>query len=384
MFLHRFAVKFYTEDGIWDLVGNNTPIFFIRDPILFPSFIHSQKRNPVTNLKDYNAFWDFLSLRQESVHQVMFLFGDRGIPDGYRHMHGYGSHTFKMVNIKGKSVWCKFHYKTNQGIKNMDPKVAERVGGSDPDYFQRDLYNTIARGVFPSWTLFIQIMTEEQAVKWKYNPFDVTKVWNHSDFPLIEVGQLVLNRNPNNYFVDVEQIALSPGHLVPGILASPDRMLQGRLFSYRDTHYHRLGANHLQLPVNSPFDSPVRNYHRDGPMCVTDNQRGAPNYFPNSFRGPVDASCYQKLEPPYKVYGEATRLDNGDLEDNFSQAADFWNKVLSEGARSRLVHNIATHLANAEPFIQERTVKMFSEVNRDFGKQLEAELMKIRCKLEIC
>lgn len=303
-----FAMKFYTDDGVWDLVGNNTPIFFIRDPILFPSFIHTQKRNPQTHLKCPNMFWDFISLRPETTHQVLFLFGDRGIPDGYRFMNGwdhtlrklrrkflsiiiilflnsYGSHTFKLVNDKGVAHYCKFHFKTAQGNKHLSASKAGELASSDPDYSIRDLYNAIARGEFPSWNMFIQVMSYEEAEQVKFNPFDVTKTWSQKEYPLIPVGRFTLDRNPNNYFAEVEQAAFSPAHLVPGIEASPDKMLQGRLFSYSDTHRHRLGANYLQLPVNCPYKVAVKNYQRDGPMCFNDNQAGAPNYFPNSFEG---------------------------------------------------------------------------------------------------
>ncbi|XP_063702008.1 catalase-like [Culicoides brevitarsis] len=370
-----FAVKFYTDDGIWDLTGNNTPIFFIRDPILFPSFIHTQKRNPATHLKDPDMFWDFITLRPETTHQVMFLFGDRGIPDGYRHMNGYGSHTFKLVNAKGEPFYCKFHYKTDQGIKNMDVKRAAELDGQDPDYAIRDLYNAIAKGNYPSWTMSIQVMTFEQAEKCKFNPFDLTKVWPQAEYPLIKVGKMVLDRNPNNYFAEVEQIAFNPGHLVPGILPSPDKMLQARLFSYGDTHRHRLGANHLQLPVNCPYKCPVKNYQRDGPMCFSDNQAGAPNYFPNSFSGPAECERARKLidSKHDKLVGDVNRYDTGD-EDNYSQASIFWNKVLDADAKKRLINNIAGHLCNASPFLQERAVKNFSNVSPDFGKQLTEAL----------
>ena len=246
-------MKFYTEDGNWDLVGNNTPIFFIRDPTLFPSFIHTQKRNPATHLKDADMFWDFISLRPESSHQVSFLFSDRGIPNGYRHMNGYGSHTFKLVNEAGNPVYCKFHYKTDQGIDCILPSEAGKLAGSDPDYGIKDLYENIASDNFPTWTLFIQVMTYEQAETYRWNPFDLTKIWPHSEFPLIQVGKMVLNRNPKNYFAEVEQIAFCPSNMVPGIEASPDKMLQGRLFSYTDTHRHRLGPNYHQIPVNCPY-----------------------------------------------------------------------------------------------------------------------------------
>lgn len=360
-----FAVKFYTEEGIWDLVGNNTPIFFIRDPILFPSFIHTQKRNPATHCKDANMFWDFITLRPETTHQVMFLFADRGIPDGYRHMNGYGSHTFKLVNADGKWVYCKFHYKTDN-IKNMDVKKAADLSGSDPDYSIRDLYNAIANGQYPVWNFSIQVMTPEQAAASSFNPFDLTKIWPHSEYPLIPVGRMVLDRNPANYFAEVEQIAFSPAHMVPGIEPSPDKMLQGRLFAYGDTHRHRLGANYLQLPVNCPFA--VRNYQRDGPQCMK-NQGSAPNYHPNSFDGPDECPRAKSLSTSVKFSGDVKRFDSGN-EDNFSQPRIFYQRVLDEAARNRLVSNIAGHLKDAAEFIQERAVKNFTQVDQSFGKRL--------------
>nr|ABI64115.1 catalase [Azumapecten farreri]QFR39791.1 catalase [Azumapecten farreri] len=359
-----FAVKFYTEDGNWDVVGNNTPIFFIRDPMLFPNFIHTQKRNPQTHLKDPDMFWDFISLRPETTHQVSFLFSDRGTPNGFRKMNGYGSHTFKMVNKEGKPVYCKFHFKTDQGIKNLMADQAAELSKNDPDYAIRDLFNAISEGDFPSWSLFIQVMTFEEAEKFKYNPFDLTKVWPQGEYPLIPVGRMVLNRNPKNYFAEVEQIAFSPAHMIPGIEASPDKMLQGRLFSYSDTHRHRLGSNYLQLAVNCPFNTKAKNYQRDGPQCVGDNQGNAPNYFPNSFSGPQDNK--QFLESPFSITGDVQRYETGD-EDNFSQVTVFWNKVLKPEERQRLVENIAGHLKNAQEFIQRRTVHNFTQVHPDFG-----------------
>jgi catalase len=369
-----FAIKFYTDDGVWDLVGNNTPIFFIRDPTLFPSFIHSQKRNPVTNLPDPDMFWDFLSLRPESTHQVMFLFSDRGIPESYRFMNGYGSNTFKLVNAKGEQVYCKFHSRSHQGIRNMDPSHARELAGSDPDFHNRDLYNAIAKNQFPSWSFYIQVMTFEQAATVKFNPFDVTKVWPQSEFPLLPVGKFTLNRNPANYFAEIEQIAFNVAAMVPGIEPSPDKMLQGRLFSYADTQRHRIGANYMQLPVNASYRSSTRNYQRDGPMTITDNQGGAPNYYPNSFNGPEEEKRVDKLQPPYKVSGDVYRYDSGNTEDNFTQPADFWNNILDAGGRTRLVANIAEHLGRAAPFIQERAVKNFARVSAEFGKQLSASL----------
>lgn len=374
-----FAVKFYTEEGNWDLVGNNTPVFFIRDPMLFPVFIHTQKRNPVTHLRDWDMFWDFISLRPESTHQVMILFSDRGIPDGYRHMNGYGSHTFKLVNEEGVPVYCKFHYKTNQKIRNLPAKKAEDLAGSDPDYSIRDLYNSIAAGKYPSYTFYIQVMTYQQAETLAFDPFDLTKVWSHHDFPLIEVGQLVLDKNPSNYFAEVEQIAFSPSHLVPGIEPSPDKMLQGRLFSYPDTHRHRLGPNYLQLPVNCPFAAKVANYQRDGPMAFN-NQAGAPNYFPNSFSGPQE-SARGKLSP-FPVTGDVDRYDTS-KEDNFSQCTLFWNNVLSQDERDRLVDNIVGALKNAADFIQERAVNNFSQVHAEFGQKLRAGLKVAKSKANL-
>lgn len=289
-------------------------------------------------------------------------------------MNGYGSHTFKLVNAKGEPVYCKFHYKTDQGIKNLDAKRAGELEGVDPDYSIRDLYNAIAKGNYPSWTMYIQVMTFEQAEKWKLNPFDLTKVWPHGEFPLIKVGKLVLDRNPQNYFAEVEQMAYDPSNMPPGILPSPDKMLQGRLFSYPDTHRHRLGANYLQLPVNCPYKVNVKNYQRDGPMCFTDNQAGAPNYYPNSFGGPDVCPRARTLDPKYKIVGDAQRIESGESEDNFVQATEFWNKTLDVEARKRLVNNIAGHLINASPFLQERAVKMFGQVSSDFGKMLQDAL----------
>jgi catalase len=322
-----FAVKIHTEEGVWDLVGNNTPIFFIRDPILFPSFIHTQKRNPQTHLKDPDMFWDFISLRPETTHQVSFLFSDRGIPDGYRHMNGYGSHTYKLVNAKGEAFYTKFHWKVDQGIKNLDVVKAARLSGDDPDYSIRDLYNAIANKQYPSWTLHVQVMTFQEAKTWKFNPFDLTKVWPHKEFPLIEVGKMVLDRNPNNYFAEVEQMAFEPSNLVPGIETSPDKMLQGRLFAYADTHRHRLGANYNQLPVNRAKCPVMHPTQRDGPYCYDDNTTNLPNYWPNSF---LDTKCNPKFKEHVdaNVAGDVDRHDSSN-DDNFDQVTDFWNKVLT-------------------------------------------------------
>ncbi|TMW58298.1 hypothetical protein Poli38472_011886 [Pythium oligandrum] len=369
-----FAIKFYTEEGNWDLVGNNTPIFFIRDPILFPSFIHTQKRLPGNHLKDDDMMWDFFSLRPETVHQQTFLFTDRGIPDGYRFMNGYGSHTFTNVNAQGEVVYVKYHFKTDQGIRNLSVEDAASLASSDPDYAARDLYNAIANKEYPSWTLYIQKMTQEEAKASSFNPFDVTKIWPHSEYPLIEVGRLVLNRNPKNYFAEIEQIAFSPSHLVPGIETSPDKMLQGRLFSYPDTHRHRLGVNYQQIPVNRPINPP-RTYQRDGAMVVDGNMGDVPNWFPNSHGGPVES------EHNHHAYaGEHDIVDkfSSKDEDNFTQCGEFYRKTLDEGGRDRLATNIAGSLANASKKVQERALENFRQVDPDYAERVAKKIAAVK------
>ncbi|XP_018495282.1 catalase isoform X1 [Galendromus occidentalis] len=367
-----YAVKFYTEEGNWDIVGNNTPVFFIRDPFLFPNFIHTQKRNPRTHCKDPDMFWDFIALRPETTHQVLILFSDRGIPDGYRHMNGYGSHTFKFVNDKDEFFYCKFHYKTDQGIKNLPVDKAADLAGNDPDYSIRDLYNAIEGGKPPSWTLYVQIMTPEQAEKYEFNPFDLTKVWSHAQYPLIPVGKIVLDRNPTNYFAEVEQIAFSPANLVPGIETSPDKVLQGRLFSYNDTHRHRLGANYLQIPVNCPYATRVRNTQRDGPMCINGNQGAAPNYHPNSFGSLACDPQYKEHFSNKFVSADIDRWNSED-EDNFTQPGIFY-KMLSEAERDRLSSNIAGSLKDAQEFIQQRAIKNFTSAHPELGAAVQAKV----------
>jgi len=321
--------------------------------------------------KDPDAFWDFITLRPETTHQVSFLFSDRGTPDGYRHMNGYGSHTFKLVNADGEPVYCKFHYKTDQGIKNFVRQEADEMSMKDPDYAIRDLYNAIAKGNYPSYTMFVQVMTFEEAEKWKFNPFDLTKVWPHGEFPLRQVGKLIFNRNPKNYFAEVEQLAFSPAHLVPGIEPSPDKMLQGRLFSYNDTQRHRLGANWQQIPVNCPYRAKARNSQRDGPMTVDSNQDGRPNYYPNSFMGPADSQKWKEVS--IKVTGDCQRYDSFD-EDNFTQCGIFFRDVLNEEEKERLVDNIAAHIKDAQGFLQDRAVKNFGSADQTFGKMLRKRI----------
>ncbi|CAG9823809.1 unnamed protein product [Phaedon cochleariae] len=372
-----FALKFYSEEGIWDIVGNNTPIFFMREPILFPMFIHTQKRNPVTNLRNWDMFWDFITLRPESIHQTMFLFSDRGIPDGHRHQHGFGSHTFSLIGENRKLTWCKFVYRTDQGIKNLDPNQADILAGQDPDYALRDLYNAIEEGKttgnYPSWTFYIQTMTPEQARVQNFNPFDLTKVWPHNEFPLQPVGRFVLNQNPSNYFAEVEQLAFSPNNLTPGIGASPDRMLQARLFAYPDAHMYRLGANFQQLPVNRTITK-VANFQRDGRDALL-NQHGAPNYHPNSFGGPdVYPEAEKWTPPPEAVSGAIDYYDLGD-DDNYTQPRVFWNRVLDDGGRERLVDNLASKICLANDNIKKRAVEVFSQVDQSLGSRLQEKLL---------
>ncbi|XP_056383653.1 catalase [Hyla sarda] len=368
-----FAVKFYTEEGNWDIAGNNTPIFFIRDPILFPSLSHAQKRNPQTHRKDPNMLWDFLSLRPETLHEVTHLFSDKGIPDGFRHMNGYSNHAFKLVNCRGEVVYAKFNYQTNQGEKTLSKEAVKKLAATNPDYAIKDLEEAISRGDFPSWTLSIQVMTLEQAKKLPYNPFDITKVWYHEEFPEIPVGKFTLNRNPVNYFAEVEQIAFSPHNLVPGIEPSPDKILHGRMFAYADAQRYRLGVNFTQIPVNAP-KCMAANVERDGLMAMGDNQGNAPNYYPNSFGGPQDKREF--VETPFCIYGDVDR-HNDSKEDNVSQVRRFYREELTEDERQRLCENIAESLCQAQLFIQKRAVKNFTEVHPDYGYRVMAELDKL-------
>ena len=363
-----FAVKFYTEEGVYDFVGNNTPVFFIRDPLKFPDFIHTQKRNPATNLKDPDMFWDFLSLTPESIHQVTILFSDRGTPRSYRHMNGYSGHTFRWYNDRGEYSWVKTHFKTEQGIQNLTREEAGRLAGQDPDHATRDLYHAIERGEYPAWKVSVQIMTPEQVEKYRFDSFDITKVWPHDDAPLQPVGRMVLDRNPENYFAEVEQAAFSPGTLVPGIAASPDKMLQGRLFSYHDTHRHRLGPNYHLLPVNSSKAAPVNSNQRDGPMRFDSNGGGGPNYYPNSFGGPAPDA--EAAEPPFEVSGMAARQRYTHPNDDFVQAGDLYRKVMTDEDRNHLVGNIVAHLGNAQKRIQLRQTALFYKADSEYGRRV--------------
>jgi catalase len=335
-----FALKFYTEDGNWDLVGNNTPVFFIKDPKKFGDFIHTQKRDPYTNCKSPTMMWDYWSLNPESLHQVMILMSDRGTPVGYRFMNGYGSHTFSMINAKNERVWVKFHFKTKQGVKNFGSDEAAAMKGKDPDFAQRDLVESIDNGHFPQWTLKIQVMTNDQAKGFKWNPFDLTKIWPHKDFPLIDVGTLELNENPQNYFAEVEQAAFAPAHVIDGIGYSPDKMLQGRLLSYPDAHRHRLGGNYEQIPVNRcPYL--VNNYQRDGHMAVNGNGGSAPNYWPNSFDGIYADQSYK--EPAWELENAvADWYDRNAVgeNDHYTQPGNLFRDVMNGDQQKNTISNI--------------------------------------------
>ncbi len=360
-----FAVKFYTEEGNYDLVGNNTPVFFIRDPLKFPDFIHTQKRNPGTNLKDANMFWDFLSLTPESLHQVTILFSDRGTPKSHRYMNGYGSHTYKWYNQEGEIFWVKYHFKTDQGAKNLTREEAEHLKGSDPDHATRDLHNAIKNGEFPSWTIQMQIMPAKEAENYRFDIFDVTKVWPHQDYPPVDIGKMVLNRNPSNYFAEVEQAAFSPGNFVPGIGTSPDKMLQGRLFAYHDAHRYRLGANYLLLPVNQPKGIKAKNYQRDGFMRFDGNEGDLVNYYPNSFGGPEPD--LKAAEPTFQVSGVVARQPYVHPNSDFVQPGNLYCKVMTEVDREHLIGNIVSHLGNANKEIQLRQTRIFSKADPEYG-----------------
>lgn len=369
-----FAVRFYTEDGNWDLTGNNTPMFFIKDPIKFPDFVHTQKRDPQTNLKSPTMMWDFWSRAPESLHQVTMLFSDRGTPDGYRHMDGFGSHTFSLINARGQRVWVKWHFKTQQGIKNLDAAEASRLAGADPDHAQRDLFHAIAAGDFPRWNVYIQVMPEADADAWEqrtgWNPFDLTKVWPHKDYPRLPVGVLELNRNPDNYHAEVEQVAFSPANIVPGLGFSPDKMLQGRLFAYHDAQLHRVGTNHQQLPINRPR-CPVHNHQRDGAMAQG-NPGPAQNYDPVQARG-TSPSGFGHGDPGWALHGLAGRYDERGSADDYTQAGNLY-RLLAADARDRLTSNIAGSLRNATPEIQQRQVEHFTKADPAYGADVARKL----------
>lgn len=364
--IRGFALKFYTEEGNWDLVGNNTPVFFMRDPKKFPDLNHAVKRDPRTNLRSPQSNWDFWTSLPEALHQVTITMSDRGIPKSYRHMHGFGSHTYSFINKDQVRTWVKFHFRTQQGIANLTDQEAETIIGKDRESHGRDLYEAIERGDFPKWKMYIQVMTEEQARNMPYNPFDLTKVWYKSEFPLIEVGEFELNRNPDNYFADVEQAAFAPTNIVPGIGFSPDKMLQGRLFSYGDTQRYRLGVNHYQIPVNYPKAAKhFCPFHRDGAMRVDGNQGSTIGYEPNSYGVWQDQPEYK--EPPLELEGAAYEWNfREDDDDYYSQPGKLFN-LMSEAQKQALFENTARNMQGTTKQVQIRHISNCYKADPAYG-----------------
>ncbi len=363
--IRGFAVKFYTEEGNWDLVGNNTPVFFLRDPYRFTDLNKAVKRDPKTNLRNANHNWDFWTLLPEALHQITITMSERGIPKSYRHMNGYGSHTFSLINANNERVWVKFHFKTEQGIKNLTNEEAATIIGKDRESHQRDLFNAIENGDFPRWKMKIQVMTEKQAEACSFNPFDLTKVWPHADYPLIDVGVLELNRNSDNYFADVEQAAFNPANVVSGVGFSPDKMLQGRLFSYGDAQRYRLGVNHYQIPVNQP-KCPYHNYHRDGAMRVDGNEGSTLHYFPNSYQQWEEQKEFK--EPGLPIGDVADHYDfREDDDDYYSQPGQLF-RLMTANQQQHLFRNTAAEVGGAERFIQERHIINCHKADPAYGK----------------
>ncbi|HRM36338.1 MAG TPA: catalase [Aliarcobacter cryaerophilus] len=365
-----FALKFYTKEGNWDLVGNNTPVFFVRDAYKFPDFIHTQKRDPQTNLRSNTAMWDFWSLSPESLHQVTILMSDRGLPKSFRNINGYGSHTYSLINSKNERFWVKFHFKTLQGIETLTNKEAEAIVGKDRESNQRDLFENIEKGNFPKWSFEIQIMSEEEAKKCSFNPFDLTKVWPHGDYPMIKVGTMTLNENPKNYFQQVEQAAFSPSNIVPGISYSPDKMLQARIFSYPDAQRYRVGTHYEMLPVNRPIVE-VNTYNLDGSMNFDIKEPTKAFYEPNSFDGPVEDASY--LEPDLAVGDIAKRYDHRVGNDDFSQPRALF-LLMSNSQKEQLFSNIKDAMAGVPRDIVDRQIALFEKVHPDYAAGVKKAL----------
>lgn len=362
--IRGFALKFYTQQGNWDLVGNNTPVFFFRDPMKFPDLNHAVKRDPKTNLRSADNNWDFWTLLPEALHQVTIIMSDRGIPKSYRHMHGFGSHTYSFINAANTRYWVKFHFITQQGIENLSDEEAAKLIGSDRESHQRDLFEAIEKGDFPKWKMYIQIMTEEEADNYHIHPFDLTKVWPKGDFPLIPVGVFELNRNPENYFAEVEQAAFNPAHIVPGIGFSPDKMLQGRLFSYGDAQRYRLGVNHYQIPVNAS-KCPFHSFHRDGAMRVDGNYGGTRHYEPNSFGEWQEQPEFK--EPPLALHGDATAWDHRVDDDYYSQPGNLF-RLMTDEKKALLFKNTAAQIGGAQKFIQVRHIRNCHKADPAYGE----------------
>ena len=365
-----FALKFYTKEGNWDLVGNNTPVFFVRDAYKFPDFIHTQKRDPQTNLRSNTAMWDFWSLSPESLHQVTILMSDRGLPKSYRNVNGYGSHTYSLINSKNERFWVKFHFKTLQGIETLTNKEAEAIVGKDRESNQRDLFENIEKGNFPKWSFEIQIMSDEEAKKCSFNPFDLTKVWPHGDYPMIKVGTMTLNENPKNYFQQVEQAAFSPSNIVPGISYSHDKMLQARIFSYPDAQRYRVGTHYEMLPVNRPIVE-VNTYNLDGSMNFDIKEPTKAFYEPNSFDGAVEDASY--LEPDLAVGDIAKRYDHRVGNDDFSQPRALF-LLMSNSQKEQLFSNIKDAMAGVPRDIVDRQIALFEKVHPDYAAGVKKAL----------
>ncbi|MFJ8616300.1 catalase [Streptomyces clavifer] len=373
-----FALKFYTDEGNYDLVGNNTPVFFIKDPVKFPDFIHSQKRDPFTGRQEPDNVWDFWAHSPEATHQVTWLMGDRGIPASYRHMDGFGSHTYQWTNAAGEAFFVKYHFKTNQGVRSLSADQAAELAGQDAASHQTDLLQAIERGVNPSWTLHVQVMPAAEAADYRFNPFDVTKVWPHADYPLQRVGRLVLDRNPDNVFAEVEQAAFSPNNFVPGIGPSPDRMLQGRLFAYADAHRYRLGVNHTRLEVNAPKAAVVDNYGRDGLHATRNGSRRDRNYEPNSYEGPAQTG--RALAAPQAVHGWTGTHETPahTKDDDFFQAGELY-RLMSDDEKDRLVANIARGLSQVtRDDVIEKNLSHFHAADADYGSRVEKAVRALR------
>jgi len=362
--IRGFALKFYTEEGNWDLVGNNTPVFFFRDPLKFPDLNHAVKRDPRTNLRSAQNNWDFWTSLPEALHQVTIVMSERGIPASYRHMHGFGSHTFSFINAKNERYWVKFHHVCQQGIRNLTDAEAEKIIGKDRESHQRDLFDAIGRGDFPKWKLCVQIMPEKDASKVPYHPFDLTKVWPHKDYPLIEVGVWELNRNPENFFADVEQSAFNPAQVVPGIGFSPDKMLQARLFSYGDAQRYRLGVNHHQIPVNAPR-CPVHSFHRDGAMRVDGNHGSTLAYEPNSYGEWQEQPDFR--EPPLSIEGAADHWNHRVDEDYYSQPGALF-RLMNAKQKKALFENTARAMQGVPEEIQRRHIGHCSKADKAYGE----------------
>ncbi|MBL3519386.1 catalase [Aliarcobacter lanthieri] len=365
-----FALKFYTKEGNWDLVGNNTPVFFVRDAYKFPDFIHTQKRDPYSNLRSNTAMWDFWSLSPESLHQVTILMSDRGLPKSFRNINGYGSHTYSLINDKNERFWVKFHFKTLQGIETITNKEAESIVGKDRESNQRDLFENIEKGNFPKWSFEIQIMTEEQAQSCSFNPFDLTKVWPHGDYPMIKVGTMTLNENPKNYFAQVEQASFSPSNIVPGISYSPDKMLQARIFSYPDAQRYRVGTHYEMLPVNRPIVE-VNTYNLDGSMNFQVKEPTKAFYEPNSFDGPVEDSSF--AEPALAVGDVADRYNHRIGNDDFSQPRALF-LLMNENQKEQLFSNIKDAMDGVPRNIVDRQIALFEQVHPDYAAGVKKAL----------